>query len=110
MLSVSEAYGYPILYSVIIKLISFFFIIEAISLEHCVQINTKNICYICNYFVVLQVSKLQGGGYQVAVIYFKVGNRNTTKGMLPGSGLSSKNVNNLTELFYLGNYYYYYFA
>ncbi|XP_069188088.1 uncharacterized protein [Procambarus clarkii] len=30
-----------------------------------------------------------------------VGNSNTTKGMLPGSGLSSKNVNNLTELFYL---------
>nr|XP_045591333.1 uncharacterized protein LOC123753386 isoform X1 [Procambarus clarkii] len=58
---------------------------------------------LCRSFKAMKksVSKLQGGGYQVAVIYFKVGNRNTTKGMLPGSGLSSKNVNNLTELFYL---------
>nr|XP_045589409.1 uncharacterized protein LOC123751358 [Procambarus clarkii] len=58
---------------------------------------------LCRSFKAMKksVSKLQGGGYQVAVIYFKVGNRNTTKGMLPGSGLSSKNVNNLTKLFYL---------
>ncbi|XP_069181156.1 uncharacterized protein [Procambarus clarkii] len=67
---------------------------------------------LCRSFKAMKksVSKLQGGGYQVAVIYFKVGNRNTSKGMLPGSGLSGKNVNNLTELFYPGNYYYYYFA
>ncbi|XP_045619721.1 uncharacterized protein [Procambarus clarkii] len=49
----------------------------------------------------IQVSKLQGGGYQVAVIYFKVSNKNTTKGMLPGSGLSTKHVEKLTTFFYL---------
>ncbi|XP_069161235.1 uncharacterized protein [Procambarus clarkii] len=58
---------------------------------------------LCRSFKAIKrsVSKLQGGGYQVAVIYFKVSNKNTTKGMLPGSGLSTKHVEKLTTFFYL---------
>ncbi|XP_045594206.1 uncharacterized protein [Procambarus clarkii] len=48
-------------------------------------------------------AKLRGGGYQIAVVYFKVRSQRTIKSILPGSGLSKEGEQNLIKYFYLSH-------
>ncbi|XP_045595165.2 uncharacterized protein [Procambarus clarkii] len=48
-------------------------------------------------------SKLRGGGYHIATVYYKACGQRTIKSILPGSGLSKETEKNLIDWFYLAH-------